>query len=57
MEIGLEAAVAGLRLEAQGVAGTGRDPVVDICPKIENLPPSIMLDPKLDGEEWNFFDD
>jgi len=36
---------------------TGSRPVVDICPKIEDLTASFVLDPKLDGEEWSFFDD
>ena len=57
MQIGLEPAVLRLQLEAQRVSRPGRDPVVDIGPKIENLPPSIVLDPELDGEERNFFDD
>ena len=38
MQVGLEAAVSGLLLEAQRVPRPGLDPVVDIGAKSENMP-------------------
>ena len=50
-----------LRLEPQGVAGAGLDPVVDIGPEVEHLTESlimsILLHLEFDGEERRFFDD
>ena len=56
MQIGLEAA-ARRRRKAQGVAGTGLDPVVDIGAEGEHLAASIARNLKLDGEERHVFDD
>ena len=56
MQIGLEAP-ARRRRKAQGMAGTGLDPIVDIGAEGEHLAASIASNLKLDGEERHFFDD
>ena len=57
VQIGLEPAGAGFRLEAQRVLRARGDPVVDIGAEIENRPARILLDLQLDGEERRVFDD
>ena len=56
MQVGFEPP-GRLEREPQGVTWAGIDPVVDIGAEAEKLAARIMLDLKLDGEEWDFFDD
>src|SRR3974377_428197 len=54
MQIGLQAAGCGY-LEAQCMPRASGYPIIDICPKVENVPALVMRDAQLDGEEGNFF--